>query len=135
MTNYTDFTFNIGEYGTTEVVTDSKAITLAIRNILLSRPGNYPFDPSFGMNIEKYQFELLDSTTINSIKTELTKQIAKYIPNLENVFVSVEKIDDSTTMSGIIGISVSSSLNGEDSTSNFLVYNKEGTLNIVNETY
>lgn len=136
MSVFKDYTFNVSEYGSAEELSDSNAITMAVRNILLTRPGNYPMDPNFGMDIGKYQFDLLDDQTISEIKTELSKQISEYIPSLENVFVDVQKVaSDAAGVPGGIGISISSTINGTKTTDNYLVYSKSGTVHVVNETY
>jgi phage baseplate assembly protein W len=136
MAVYKDFTLNKSEYNKAEEIEDSTAITMAVKNILLSKPGNYPLTPDFGMDIGKYQFDLLDDQTISNIKTELSRQISKYIPSLENVFIDVEKVDSSITgVAGGIGISISSSMNGTKTTDNYLVYSKDSNVYVVNETY
>jgi len=138
MASYRDFTFNQGIYGRAAEYVDSSAFILAIRNILLSRPGNYPFNPSFGMNIEKYQFDLLDDIQLNEIKSELNQQIARYLPSFQDVQVDVKKIDNIDGVDAdnreMVGISVISKVNGESLASTFLLYRINGTLNIVNET-
>lgn len=126
MADYTDFELSLGAYGKTTEYTDENAIILAIRNILLSRPGNFPFNPSIGMNIKKYQFDILDSQTIKDIQSELNREIATYIPNLGGVEVYVNKID-STDGIGYLGISVGANLNGEKITSTFILGQDENT--------
>jgi phage baseplate assembly protein W len=138
LSEYKDFIFKQGEYGKAEEVTDAAAVVLAIKNILLSRKGNFPFNPNFGMNLIKYQFDLINELSISDIKAELEEQIAKYIPSMENVFVDiriVENPDETSTFERtMIGISISSNLNSEPLTSNFLLYKESDILRIFNET-
>jgi hypothetical protein len=136
---YRDFSFNRSDFNRAQEHIDSNALILGIRNILLSRPGNYPFTPLLGMNIEKYQFDLLDDIQVQTIKTELFGQIEKYLPNLNNVFVDVEIVDDTTDFieadgRSMLAIRVSSNLNSERITADFLIYKKHEVLNIINET-
>jgi phage baseplate assembly protein W len=139
MAQYRDFTFDQGIYGRAAEYTDTSAFILAIRNILLSRPGNYPFNPSFGMNIQKYQFDLLDDIQLNEIKSELNRQIARYLPSFQDVQVDVRKIDNVDGVDAdnreMIGISVISKVGAETLASSFLLYKRNGTLNIINETH
>ena len=90
------------------------------------------------MNLSKYQFDLMDEFTVSSIKGELEEQIAKYIPSMENVFVDVRIVENPDVSSGyeqrMIGISISSNLNSEPLTSNFLLYKESDILRIFNET-
>ena len=85
MAEFLDFQFKESEFGLGKEYKDEDAIVLAIRNILLSRPGNFPFNPSIGMNIKKYQFDFIDDETLEEIKGELSRQISRYIPSLANV--------------------------------------------------
>jgi hypothetical protein len=137
MAQYTDYSFNYSVFNKAAEFFDSNALILAIRNILFSKPGNYPFTPSFGMDIEKYQFDLLDNTQIEIIRSELLGQISKFIPSLENVFVDVRKVEDDINVispqQGVIGIIVSSDLNSQPLTTSFLVYKDDGRVNILNE--
>ena len=94
MARYRDYTFNHGDYGTAQEVTDASAIALAIKNIILSRPGNFPRTPGLGVDIEKYEFEQADSKTLSEIKTDITTQIGKYIPSIETVDLNVTLIED-----------------------------------------
>jgi phage baseplate assembly protein W len=139
MAIYRDFTFNKGIYGRAAEYTDTAAIILAIKNILLSRKGNFPFNPSFGMDIEKYQFDLLDSTKIQEIKSEINQQIARYLPSFQDVLVDVRIIDNAENVDAdgrqMIGITVSTRINTETSTTSFLVFKRNGALNVVNETH
>ena len=139
MAKYRDFTFDQGVYGRAAEYTDTSAFILAIRNILMSRPGNYPFNPSFGMNIEKYQFDLLDDIQLNEIKTELNQQIARYLPAFQDIQVDVRKVTDIDGVDAdnreMIGISVISKVNAQSLVGTFLLYKRNGTLNIINEVH
>ena len=138
MATFRDFTFDQGLYGRAAEYTDSSAVILAIRNILLTKKGNYPFNPSFGMDIERYQFDLLDEVQIGEIRSELARQIATFLPNFQNVVVDVRKVTEAEGVDAdgreMIGISVSSKSGQQAVTSNFLLYKRNGTLNIINET-
>jgi phage baseplate assembly protein W len=136
---YTDFTFNRGPYARAEEVKDVSAVILAIRDILLTRPGNYPFTPSFGMNIEKYQFDLLDQTTIDTIRSELQAQIERFIPEFGSVSITVEIVKDDSNLlnngQGMLGISISSRLRNEPLTTSFLLFrDNQGITKVFNET-
>ena len=58
---------------------DMEALAQTIRNIILVEKGTYPNTPDFGVGINNYLFEILDSITISEISTEIQRQIAKYI--------------------------------------------------------
>ena len=132
MAEYTDFQLKKGEYVKASEYYDEDAIILAIRNILLSRPGNFPFNPSIGMNIKKYQFDLLDDQTVSDIQSELDRQIAKYIPSLGNVSVQVVKVEDDNGLP-YLGIAIAANMNGEKITSNFILGQEGQTVKVFNE--
>jgi phage baseplate assembly protein W len=139
MAKYRDWMFQQSNFIRASEYTDTDAVILNIRNILLSRKGNYPDTPSFGMNIEKYQFDLLDQTQIDIIRAELAQQIVKYIPDISGVHIGVEIVSDETGVinegRNMLGISVSSKLNSQSLNTNFLLYEKSGELTILNETH
>jgi len=138
LAQFKDFAFISGEYGKAKEFTDAAAVILAIKNILLTRKGNFPFNPNFGMNISKYQFDLLDEQSVAQIKAELEGHIAKYIPDLEDVFVEVQIVEDAEerlgTNQGVIGISITTTLNSEPINTSFLLYKENDVLQIFNET-
>ena len=133
MSTITSHTFNSGNYGIMETYSGANAKVLAIKNLILARPGNYPETPSLGINIEKYQFDLLDDQTITDIKNDMGHQIIKYIPDLDNVNIVVDKItEDNDTY---LGISVSANTDGDNLVANFLVIREEETVKIYNEIF
>lgn len=135
MATYRDFSFNRGDFGKAQEVTDASALVLAIKNIILSRPGNFPFTPSLGIDIEKYEFEFADDKTLDQIKTDITTQIGLYLPNVEGVYLDVRFVEDEDFAPGrtILGISVKASMNDETVEVNFLIYNDYDGLHIYDE--
>lgn len=134
MSTYKDFTFEKSNYKKMAEYTDSDAMILSIRNILLSRPGNFPFNPSIGMDIGKYQFDLLDNQTINDIKTELNRQIAAYMPDLQNIQIFVQRVDGKNGES-FLGIAITATKNGNIINNSFLLNKDRDNVEIFNETF
>lgn len=133
---YTDFGLECSDYSKAVEYADSNALVLAIRNILLSKPGNFPFNPSIGMNIKQYQFELLDSDLIFEIQNELDKQIAACIPELEGITTIVKKLEDSNGHP-YIGIYVAATNDEEEINASFLLSQDDNTreVSIFNEIF
>ena len=129
---YTDFAFQLGEYGKSQEYYDENAIILAVRNILLSKPGNFPFNPSIGMNIKQYQFELFDKEGLNDFQIELNRQIAQYIPDMTGIDVQVRKVYDENN-TPFLGIAIKSIINSENISANFLIRNDGDLVNVFNE--
>ena len=126
-------TFNSGSYGVMETYNDANAKVLAIKNLILAKPGNFPETPKMGINIEKYQFDLLDNQTINDIKNDMGYQISKYIPDLDNVSITGDKITEE--LNTYLGISVSANTAGDNLVANFLVIKESKTIKIYNEIF
>lgn len=133
---YRDFTFNNGSNGALEEYSGASAIVLAIRNIILSRPGNFPMNPSMGLDVTKYEFDLGSSDTLDTIKTDLQKQITQYVPSVSNVSVSVSLVeDDSQAGRFVLGFKVEADTNEDGFTSYWLIEVQDGIPHVVNETY
>lgn len=135
-----DFTLNLGKYNKLEEVDEKNAFVLAVRNILLSKPGNFPLTPNLGMDIEQYLFEPADEYTLNKIKTVLNRQISDYVDNASNVTVDAVLLEDtvpfedgSSPMRYILGISVAATVDNDRISTNFLIYRDNNLLNIYNE--
>ena len=135
MAKYKDYQFDLGEYNKASEYFDNDALILGIRNILLSRPGNFPFNPSLGMDIKKYQFDLLDDKTISDINKELGRQLSLYMPDLQNIQVNVSKVDGNNG-EAYLGIIVMTTMNGENVNASFLLSKNENDIvSVFNETY
>jgi len=133
---YTDFALESSDYSRAVEYADSNAIILAIRNIILSRPGNFPFNPSVGLNIKKYKFDILDSNLVFEIQSELDRQISAYIPELEGITTVVKKLED-TDGRPYLGIYVSATNDEEEINASFLLTQDDTTqeISIFNEIF
>tara|TARA_Y100000356_G_C11131162_1_gene220138 strand:- start:5 stop:406 length:402 start_codon:yes stop_codon:yes gene_type:complete len=65
------------------------AINRSIRNIVLTIPGEVPFNPNFGSHIGASLFENMDEFSAREIKNEIMMSIRNYEPrvNLNEVIV------------------------------------------------
>lgn len=50
-----------------------------ILNLLFLEPGTYPNSPEMGINIQKYQFELMTKDFEGTLQSKITEQIDTYI--------------------------------------------------------
>lgn len=107
-----DWSLDLNSAGLFKEYSDTDAIILAIRNIILSKPGNYPLTPALGCYIQQYQFDILDDVTIKNVQSDINKQISQYIPNSSNVEVKVEKVYDENTDKYALGIYIGASFSG-----------------------
>jgi len=59
---------------------DSQAVIRSIRNILLTRHYEKPFNPNFGSNIDALLFEMVSPLSVSSLETEIRSAIENYEP-------------------------------------------------------
>tara|TARA_B100000965_G_C19586536_1_gene756005 strand:- start:1765 stop:2166 length:402 start_codon:yes stop_codon:yes gene_type:complete len=88
---------------------NENAISRSIRNLILTNPGEKPFQPDVGSEVYASLFENLDQVTGSDIKQQIENTIIKYEPrvNLTNVVVKPNIENNSFDVSihyGIIGI-------------------------------
>ena len=68
---------------------NENAISRSIRNLILTQPGDKPFQPDLGSEVYESLFETLDQITASSIQQQIENTIIKYEPrvDLKDVFV------------------------------------------------
>ena len=68
---------------------NENAISRSIRNLVLTVPGDKPFQPDLGSEVYESLFETLDQITASSIQQQIENTIIKYEPrvDLKDVFV------------------------------------------------
>lgn len=68
---------------------DSQAIIRSVRNILLTKKFEKPWNPDFGSNVDALLFENISFMTASALEKEITVAITNYEPriNLKNVTV------------------------------------------------
>ena len=68
---------------------NENSVRESIRNIVLTDPGERPFNPTFGCGIRRFLFENMDDTTAIIIKDTITDNINAFEPRAEVVNVEV----------------------------------------------
>ena len=69
---------------------NENAIARAVRNIVLTSPGEKLFDPDFGSSVSVILFENVDDITAVSIKDEIRSSLKNYEPRVELIDVNVD---------------------------------------------
>ena len=69
---------------------NENAIARAVRNIVLTSPGEKFFDPDFGSSISEILFENVDDITAISIEDEIKSCLNNYEPRVELIDVKVD---------------------------------------------
>ena len=69
---------------------NENAIARAVRNIVLTTPGEKLFDPDFGSSISEILFENVDNITAVAIQDEIKSSLQNYEPRVEIIDVIVD---------------------------------------------
>ena len=69
---------------------NENAIARAVRNIVLTTPGEKLFDPDFGSSVSEILFENVDDITAVSIRDEIRSSLSNYEPRVELINVEVD---------------------------------------------
>ena len=70
-------------------LSNENAIARAVRNIVLTSPGEKLFDPDFGSSVSEILFENVDDITAVSIQDEIRNCLNNYEPRVDLVNVDV----------------------------------------------
>tara|TARA_R100001509_G_scaffold165745_1_gene149560 strand:- start:22 stop:450 length:429 start_codon:yes stop_codon:yes gene_type:complete len=102
--------------GDASVKNDLNAIRQSVQNILLTRRGERPFDPTFGSEIENFLFESQDSflTTI-TLKSRLETAINKIDRRVKFIdFIVLDDLSESSTDTVFFELQYSVNTLGQD---------------------
>tara|TARA_R100001082_G_scaffold109062_1_gene85470 strand:- start:3416 stop:3817 length:402 start_codon:yes stop_codon:yes gene_type:complete len=62
---------------------NTNAIARSIRNLIMTVPGERPFNPVLGSNVTSLLFETLDNLTASTIKSEIINTIENFEPRVK----------------------------------------------------
>jgi phage baseplate assembly protein W len=74
---------------------NANAIARSVRNLVFTRPGDKPFQPTVGSRVSELLFENFDKLTATSIRSEIENTINQYEPRVKLNEVIVEPDFDS----------------------------------------
>jgi len=81
---------------------NENAIARSVRNIILTYPGEKPFDPEFGSQVSRMLFENIDPIQAINIKREIEFSINRYEPRVLLTSVKVNPNYDNNSFDVII---------------------------------
>tara|TARA_B100001250_G_scaffold318317_1_gene280969 strand:+ start:36 stop:455 length:420 start_codon:yes stop_codon:yes gene_type:complete len=82
----------------TNVVKNDNAVKQAIKNLILTVPGEKPFNPLIGSKVQNLLFEPLDPFVADQIRDEVINTINQYEPRVELIQVSVMPVWDDNSI-------------------------------------
>ena len=93
--SFKDFSVNFARNPFTDdlsVVHNDNSIKQAVKNIILTSPGEKPFQPLVGSSVSRLLFEALDAFTADTIAEEIRTTINQYEPRVALTRVDVTPI-------------------------------------------
>ena len=76
------------------VLTNERAISRSVRNLVQTIPGERFFNPVLGSQVRRLLFDFIDVATADSIEDEILSTISNFEPRVTNVKVQVEPRPD-----------------------------------------
>lgn len=109
---YVDFDLNFEPHpvtGDVSILKDTEAVKRSVRNLVLHKPYDTPFEPEKGSKVTAYLFEQISPLTAMALKDEIQLLITNYEPRAEVIDISVyANLDDNgyevTIMFNVINI-------------------------------
>ena len=95
--SFKDFSVNFARNPFTDdlsVVHNDNSIKQAVKNIILTSPGEKPFQPLVGSSVNRLLFEPLDAFTADAIAEEIRTTINQYEPRVKLTNVEVTPINE-----------------------------------------
>ena len=95
---YSDFYNNFNKnFGTKDLarITNEDSIINSLKNIILTRKGERPFQPEFGCNISGLLFENFSKFTTDAIETEIRTAVENFEPRIKTIKVNATETQDS----------------------------------------
>lgn len=84
----------INSFDKPDELSDVRAWSQLLLNLIFLRPGTYPSVPKMGVGIENYQYDFLDSA-INELSAAIITQQQMYLPDIPLSGVQVSKVTHS----------------------------------------
>tara|TARA_Y100000593_G_scaffold86665_1_gene165844 strand:- start:9 stop:410 length:402 start_codon:yes stop_codon:yes gene_type:complete len=81
---------------------NATAIARSLRNLIMTVPGERPFNPVLGSNVTSLLFETLDNLTASSIKSEIINTIENFEPRVKLNEVIVKASPDENQFNVLI---------------------------------
>ena len=93
--SFKDFAVNFARNPFTDdlsIVNNDNSIKQAVKNIILTSPGEKPFQPLVGSSVNRLLFEPLDAFTADTVAEEIRTTINQYEPRVQLTNVDVTPI-------------------------------------------
>lgn len=69
--------------------TNEEAIKQALKNLMLTKPGEKPFNPNIGSRIHELLFEPLDDFTADALEAEIRNNVAQFDARIQIIDIDI----------------------------------------------
>lgn len=76
-------------------------VAQSVRLILTTRPGERPLRPDFGANLDRFAFEVMNTTTRNLISREVVRSLLEWEPRIADVEVEFQEGERGELMANV----------------------------------
>jgi len=90
---------------------NEQAVLEAVKNIIMTEPGERVMFPTFGCRLSEFCFSLLDPVSIVSITTEITNSIRKFEDRVDKLNINISESPDSESIQLILVFNMKTSNN------------------------
>ena len=84
--------------GDLSIKTDDTAIKFSVKNLVLTKNFERPFDSSIGSQIHGMLFEQMDAGTIVVLKKEIENTLSNHEPRIELINIDIEPDDENNEL-------------------------------------
>lgn len=130
-----DITLNVNNFNKLDYSEDVLCIARMLQNILLTNPGTYPNNPTFGVGIEYYLFDFANEKTKSELTSKIIDQINTWLNTNQNIIITPEikfvKTDNNTytTLAVMFNVSKDSVTTNKNQEYNFTIFFTGDTTN------
>lgn len=86
--------------------TDEAAVKFAIKNLILTRNYERPFDSSIGSQLKRYLFEPMDNTTIILMRQVIAQTITNHEPRVDLISIGINSREDSNELTVTVNFKI-----------------------------
>lgn len=112
-----EYSFEKNDFNSNTKYDKYVSVIIRLQRLITMKKGSDINDPNKGIDIKSYMYEDLNNGTISNIKSEITSQAIKYLPEINLSDVEIEIIDSSTldvTKTKGIDINIKYTIQNED---------------------
>lgn len=101
-------------YNDIRPVKDIDAVKNAVKNLLLTTPGERPFQPKLGSGLFDLLFENYNPYTIQGVRVKIIDMLTSYEPRIDEIKVSVQDLPEDHAIHVKVGFNITNIADNEE---------------------